>query len=132
MNCRIKGDNLPEPVLESFGAIANKGILRIDQLEYRPEKQIITFPFVRFDIEGKSVLSGTRHKKEPINCNLTIRNVTDYEISDTRELREITILFGLSFKKGDIFLSSAEENKGTPCFELTCKVSEIDIEINDK
>ena len=132
MNCRIKGDNLPESVLQSFGAIANKGILRIDQLEYRPEKHIITFPFVRFDIEGKSVFSGTRHKNEPTNCNLTIRNVTDCEISNTCELREITILFGLSFKEGDIYLSSAEENKGTPCFELTCKVSEIDIEINDK
>ncbi len=132
MNCRIKGDHLPEFVLESFGTIANKGILRIDQLEYRQGKHIITFPFVRFDIIGKSVFSGTRHKNEPILCNLTIRNVTDCKISDTRELEEVTILLGLGFKEGDIYLSSAEENKGAPCFELTCKVSEIDIEINDK
>ena len=132
MNCRIKGENLPEFVLESFGAIANKGILRVNQLKYRPEKHIITFPFVRFDIMGKSAFSGTRHKNEPIHCNLTIRNVTDCIISDTRELEEITILFGLSFKEGDIYLRSAEEYKGTPCFECTCKVSEIDIEINDK
>ncbi len=132
MNCRIKGDNLSEFVLESFGTIANKGILRVDQLEYRPEKHIITFPFVRLDIEGKSVFSGTRQKNEPIHCNLTIRNVIDCAISDTCELEEVTILFGLSFKEGDIYLSSAEENKRTPCFELTCEVSEIDIEINDK
>jgi hypothetical protein len=132
MNFRITGDNLPVFVIESFGAIANKSLLRVDKLKYLPKKNKITIPFVRFDIIEKSFFSGIRHKKEPIHCNLTIRNVTDCEITNTDELKEITILFGLGFKEGNIFLSSAEENKGNPCFELTCKVSEIDIEYNDK
>ena len=132
MKYRLKANDLPKNVLEAFGAIANKGLLRVKYVEYRPQEQLVTFPFQRFPIVGKSMFSATRHSNSSVPCRATIRNVSACKIEDTRECEEITIIFGIGFKGNEIFLCSVEENHGTTCYTLSCIVPEIDIEMNDE
>jgi hypothetical protein len=132
MKYRIKADELPETVLEPLGAIANKGQLRVQDVEYRPQEQLVTFPFHRFPIVGKSTFSGVRHAKRSVPCRATIRNVSACEIEDTQQCKEITIIFGIGFRGKEVFFSSAEESSGTTCYTLSCTVSAIDIEMHDE
>ena len=132
MKARIKADELPENVLEALGAIANKGRLRVQDVEYRPQQQLVTFPFQRLPITGKTIWSGTRHSARPVCCRVTIRGVTACEIEDTRQCEEIMILFGIALRGGKVSLYSAEEVSGKTCYALRCSVSGIDIELTDE
>jgi hypothetical protein len=132
MKLRIQGNDLPNTLLEAVGAIANKGLLRLQDVMYQEREGVVTFRFQRFPIAGKSVLLGTRHSDTPITSRVTIRNVSSCRIEDTGQCEEITILFGISFKDNEIFLSSAEESSGATCYTLKCSVSGIDIEIVDE
>ncbi|MEN6318373.1 MAG: hypothetical protein ABFD82_06415 [Syntrophaceae bacterium] len=132
MKLRIQGNNLPNTLLEAVGALANKGLLRQQDAIYQEREGIVTFRFQRLPIAGKSVLSGTQHSDIPIISKITIRNVLSCGIEDTGQCEVITILFGISFKDNEIFLSSAEERSGVTCYNLKCSVSGIDIEIVDE
>ncbi len=131
MKLRIQADELPITVLEAIGATANRGLLRVKDVVYRPEQQLVTFLFRRFPIVGKSIFTGTSHSEIPIPCRVTIRNVAACKIEDAAYCDEITILFGISFRSGEVFLSSAEESRGQACYALNCTVMGIDLEMSD-
>lgn len=132
MQARIKADELPETVLEAFGAIANHGRLRVREVEYRAQQQLVTFPMQRFAITGTSFWSGTRHSADPVACRVTIRGVTACEIKNTGDCEEIEIIFGIAFPGGEVYLCSAQESRGKTCYALRCRVSGIDIELHDE
>jgi hypothetical protein len=131
MNIRIQADDLPETVFESIGAILNKGLLRVQDVAHRPTEQLVTFPLQRFPIVGKSVLTGSRHSETPVACTVAIRNVSHFKIEDSKKCQTITILFGLGRKGDELFITSAEEDRGQTCFTMTCTVSKLDMEIKD-
>lgn len=132
MRLRIQGPELPNTLREAIGAIANKGLLRPQDVAYDEKEGVVTFRFQRFPIVRKALFSGTCHSEVPITCRAIIRNVLSCIIKDSGLCQEITILFGISFKGNAVLLSSAEENRGTNCYTLECTVSEIDIEIADE
>lgn len=132
MKLRIQGPELPNTLMEAIGAIANKGLLRPQDVAYDEKKGVVTFRFQRFPILRKALFSGTRQSETPIASRATIRNVLSCIIKNSGHCQEITILFGISFKGNAVLLSSAEENRGTNCYNLECNVSEIDIEIADE
>ena len=132
MRFRIQADELPINVLEAIGAIANKGLLKTKEVMYRSEDQLVTFLFQRFPIVGKSMLTGTSHSDRSVLCRVTIRHVSTCRIEDTGECEQVTILFGIGFKRKEAFLSSAEESGGTTCFSLICTVTGIDLEMVDE
>ncbi len=132
MNLRIQADELPDSVLQALGGIANKGRLQVGNVMWSPEERLVTFIFNRFPIAGKSVFTHPVHSESSIPCHATIRNVTGIKIEDTGQCEEITILFGLDFKKNEISLSSAEESRGVTCYQLSCSISGIDIEMIDE
>ncbi len=132
MKLRIQGHEIPNTLMEAIGAMANKGLLRPQDVTYQEEEGLVIFRFRRFPILRKAVFTGTRHSDTPISCRVTIHNVLSCIIKDSGNCQEITILFGISFKGNAVLLSSAEENRGTHCYTLECTVSEIDIEIADE
>ena len=132
MKVRIQANELPNAVQKALGAIANKGLLRPQDVIYQEDERQVTFRFRRFPILRKSMLSRTRQSASLIPSRITIRNVSACRIEDTETCEEITILFGIGMKGDEIFLSSAEERSGTTCYMLRCTVSEIDVEIHDE
>ena len=44
---------------------------------------------------------------------------------------EVTLLFGIQLEDKQISFSSAEEDRGVPCFSARIEIAEIDLEIND-
>jgi hypothetical protein len=132
MNFRFQADELPETVLKAVGALANKATLRIADVEHRPADQLVTFRIQRLPITGMSFFEGTRHAKTPVSSRITIRNVTDCKIEDDKQCETICIIFGLGFKGHEVFICSAEEDRGNTCFRLTCRASSLDIEIKDE
>ncbi len=133
MEIRIKGNDLPQTVLEEIGRVADHAGLQVDEVLHDPVTGTVTIPFNRFPIIGKSVLGITRHTVAPVRSRLTIRKVTDCQINQTPEpgLR-VTIIFGLKVEKNTVFMCSAEEDKGQQMFSMTCRVAELDIEIKDE
>jgi hypothetical protein len=131
MRLRIQADELPVTVLEAIGATANRGLLLVKEVVYRPEEQFVTFLFQRFPIVGKSIFTGTNHSKNPIPCRVTIRNVSACRIEDSADRDQITILFGIGFRSGEVFFSSAEESHGRTCYALSCTVTAVDLEMRD-
>ncbi len=132
MHFRIQGDELPGNVLDALGAVANKGRLRVKDVEYRPEEHLVMFLFRRFAIVGRSMLTGAVHSDCSTPCRVTIRKVTMCKMEDIGQCAEITMLFGIGYKDDEFFLSSAEESRGTTCYQLSCAVSGIDIEMKDE
>ncbi|MBU1355985.1 MAG: hypothetical protein KJ620_05415 [Candidatus Edwardsbacteria bacterium] len=133
MNLRIHADELPVTVLEAVGFMANHAILRVADVKHDPEARTVTFPLNRFPITGKSIFTGTRHAKTAVRCRVTFRNVVGYKIDQhTKEMETINLIFGFKIKRNEIYLCSAEEDQGVPCFELRCQINFLDIEIKDE
>ncbi len=132
MRLRIQGPELPNTLMEAIGAIANYGLLRPQDVTYDEKDGVVTFRFQRFPILRKALFSGTRHSETPIASRATIRNVLSCIIKDSGRCQEITILFGIRLEGHAVLLSSAEENRGTTCYNLECTVSEIDMEMTDE
>ncbi len=132
MNLRVKLHEFPETLLEAAGSIANHARLRVGDVRYNSCDHTVSFPLLRFPIVGKSLLRVTRHAKDRVDCRVTIRNVIECRIENhTEGLETIQLIFGLKIQKGEVFLSSAEEDRGIPCYTLSCRISELDIEIQD-
>ena len=47
-------------------------------------------------------------------------------------METVELIFGFKIEGNEIYLCSAAEDRGVPCFEMTCRVSAIDIEIKDE
>lgn len=133
MNLRIQTHELPVTLLKVVGLMANHGKLRIAEVQYDPKEKTVCFPLERFPITGKSILTVTRHAKTPVRCRVTFRNVTECKIEDRTDGMEIVdLIFGLTLRQDEIYLCSSAEDRGTPCYEMTCRVSSLDIEIRDE
>jgi len=134
MNFRIQADDLPVTVLEAVGLVANHARLRVADVENDPGERTVSFPLERYSITGRSLFAQTRHAKTPVRCRVTFRNVIDCEIQDRTEgkgLSTVHLLFGFKIEKSEIYLCSAAEHEGRPCYELSCRVSGLDIEFVD-
>jgi len=133
MNFRIQADELPVTVLEAVGFMANHGILRVADLKHDAAAQTVSFPLDRFPITGKSLFAVTRHARNPVRSRITFRNVTACRIEDrTERMGTIELIFGFKLERNEIYFCSSAEDCGTHCYEVTCQVSSLDIEIKDE
>ena len=131
MNLRIQTHELPVTVVKAVGLMANHGRLRVAEVQYDPKEKTVCFPLERFPITGKSIF--IRHAKTPVRCCVTFRNVTECKIEDRTDGMEIVdLIFGFTLRQDEIYLCSSAEDRGTPCYQMTCRVSSLDIEITDE
>ncbi|MBI5805302.1 hypothetical protein HZA73_04570 [candidate division TA06 bacterium] len=132
MNFKIQADELPITVQEAVGFIANHAVLRVADVKYDPVDRTVSFPLDRFPIKGKSIFTGTRHTKNAVRCHVRFRNVIECDINHKdQEMEIVQLIFGFKITQNEIYLCSAEENQGLPCFQLRCQVNSLDIEIKD-
>jgi len=133
MNFRIQADELPVTVLEAVGFMANHGILRVADVKHDAAAHTVSFPLDRLPITGKSLFAVTRHAKKPVRCCVTFRNVTACRIEDRTEgMETIDLIFGFKIAGNEIYFCSSAEDRGRHCYEVTCQVSSLDIEIKDE
>lgn len=135
MRFRIQADDVPFTVLEAVGLMANHARLRPAEVEHNPGDRTVSFPLERYSITGKSLFAQTRHARTPVRCRVTFRNVFDCEVEDRtegKELETVHLLFGFKIERSEIYLCSAAEHRGHPCYELTCRVSGLDMEVVDE
>ena len=139
MYIRIKGDSFTENIYREIAALTDRAILHFGRIEYDEEKGVIQMPIDRFRIKKRKkifrmVTPYSVDKSIKIPAIVKIRHVTglikDVHL-DKDNLSEIPILFGLKIRNTDIFVGSAEEFEGLPCFALTLKVDMLDLEICD-
>jgi hypothetical protein len=133
MNFRIQADELPVTVLEAVGFLANHALLRVADVSHDPAAGTLSFPLARFPITGKSPFTVTKHARTPVRCRVTFRNVTACKIEDRTEgMETIDLIFGFKIDRKEIYFCSSGEDRGTHCYELTCQISSLDIEIKDE
>ena len=72
-------------------------------------------------------------RRKPIKSKAVVRNVTECTIIDNSldKMDEINLLFGLNVKGDQVVVSSVEEDRGTTCYLVVIKVTELDLEIQD-
>lgn len=132
MNLRVQGSDLPEGILKEVGSLLGRAILHPSEVNYLTTTGTVSFLLERFPILERSFLGHPRQSKEPVPCRVTIRNVTDCQIDEKKQLQSICILFGVRFREKTIFFSSREKDGGEACYALTCRTSGIDIAIVDQ
>lgn len=133
MNLRIQADELPVTVLEAVGFMANHGVLRVADVKHDPTERTVSFPLDRLPITGKALFAVTRHARKPVPCRVTLRNITACRIEDRTEgMETVELIFGFKIERNKIYFCSSAEYRGTHCYEVTCEVSSLDIEIKDE
>lgn len=140
MYIRIIGHSFTENVFKEIAVITDQSRLYFKKVTYDDKSRIISLPIRRYRVIGKRRFLGsvTPYRYDfqmNIESLIVIRNIKDCKIGniiDDASISEVTICQGLSVKNSTIFINSAEEHKGEPCWAMDLVVGEIDIEISDK
>lgn len=139
MLLRCKGGPFTHNLKDEIEAITNRATLHSRDIEYDQNSRIVQIPITRFPITKKKkflrkVTPYKQDKANGIDSLITIRNVKQFlpeEHLPSDYDDPVTLLFGIQVKEEEIYLSSAEEDRGTPLFQLTLEIEELDIEIKD-
>lgn len=139
MLLRIRGGNFTTHVYQEISAITDRALLSVRQVKYTQTDGVITMPIKRFGLERRGRLLGPltpykRDKSKEIRSAIILRNVACCTIEKEflpEDLDEVTLLFGVGVKRDTVFLCSAEECGGKPCYSLGATVRVLDIEIRD-
>ncbi len=111
--------------------------LDLGEIQYDSEKGSCTFPLKRYRVvSGKKLLGIGEYRRDdsPIRSSVIITNIKKAEISrsDTcAGIQEITLIFGITIKNGEISLGSAEEATGKHCFNAAFFGGDLILEIED-
>lgn len=105
--------------------LTNHARVEMGKIQYEPEKELALIPLTRYRVvSGRRLLGVGDYQRDdsPIQSRAIIRNIKKAEIirSDTcADIQEITLIFGMSIKTGEISFGSAEEAAGRHCFGAT-------------
>ena len=136
MNLHLSGETIPQVLLDVFSALTDHSRLLIGGVIYSTESQAVTLPIIRFPLRKlRPILGNLFDQGSPIESVVTLRNVTRIaveDLTDNSQIPEITILFGITFKRGKVVVSSAEECNGRPCYLLETDISQIDLSLIDR
>jgi len=136
MYLRIKGGPFTRNMFLEIQTITDHSILPCDSVKYDPENKLVTMLIWRYPLKTTKVgflrfLGSKRDRSVEINSRITIRNVEECTMEHNFGLLQVTLLFGVGVRGDKVFITSAEESKGTIGFRLTTTVSNLDIEIED-
>jgi hypothetical protein len=135
MNLSINGDNVPGRLLEMISAITDHSILDISSVIHDESEREVRFKLTRFPLrKHRKVLGNLHDYAKRIPTLMIIRNVVSCEIEkhDIEYLDgTIKLMFGVSARKPEIMVSSAQESRGRVCFGMTIKIDAIDLQVID-
>jgi hypothetical protein len=140
MYIKIKGRFVPENVMSTVGSILDRAMVSYRHVAWDQTQRSVTFSAERYKvIEKRRFLDKViPYKVDRGHCVKTIVKISNVvtcklenRLNDP-EVSRVTVLFGLKIDGTQIYLSSAEEVNGSPAFELTLNVSEVELEIADE
>lgn len=136
MELKVRGENIPETILTSFGEMTNGAMLRFRDVEYDRAERSVWLPVRRLLRPPGRGLGAILRRKPPtwVGASIVIRQVEACDIAssgDDEAVDEVSIIFGLGIRGSEIFLHSAEEWRGVPSYSLEAKVTSLDVEIVD-
>lgn len=116
--------------------LTNRAIINPFSIEYHNDAKTLNIPMKWRNIIGfKKGLFTLKpiYKEEDINSVLIVKKIKECNIVNrcNNSISKITLLFGVQIRAQEIYISSAEESLGNNVYELSLKVSEIDIDFYD-
>lgn len=139
MNFKIGGNDISENLKKKIQTLTNYAIIRLDRVIVDREHGTVEIEMERMQTSQTKGLERlfshvNYDRKNRIKSHLRIRNIIDISILDrsVNEENQCTVLFGLTIKDNELYISSAEETGGDPMYELSINVNEIDIELQDE
>ena len=138
MEIKVKASNYNLGIIHEIGFMLDKAQLQINEVYFDKIKQTVTLPLTRYEYLGRKkhfLLADTPifDKSKGIKSKFIIYNVTSCNIEKQKDypVNEITLLFGIHFKKNEIYFSSAEESLGDTMYSMSVIVSSINFELKD-
>lgn len=136
MHFEVKGDDIPQALLEMIADITDHARLKLADLLVDEAAGVITLPITRFPlIKRRKVLWSIYDIHSPILATIVLRNGICCELENHFEEGapdEVMLLFGLRIEGKEIFACSVQETHGTSLFSIRATVSEIELEIIDR
>ncbi|UCG79179.1 MAG: hypothetical protein JSV21_04960 [Nitrospirota bacterium] len=135
MYLKLTGNDAPEAVLSSISAITNHSKLSISNVQFYKSEGLVILPIIRHPLIKERKLLGDKYDyKRSISSTVTIHSVISCEINDLThdDMDSVDLLFGITYKDDELFVTSVEEDKGNHLYTMSMKIKNIDIEIKDK
>jgi hypothetical protein len=137
MNIKLHIDRSDHLTNLYISELTNHARVGIEKIQYDPEKELAIIPLTRYRVVGgRKLLCLGEYQRDntPIQSSAIIRNIKKAEITraDTcADIQEITLIFGITIKTGEISFGSAEEATGRHCFGATFFGDSLILEIED-
>ena len=135
MRIHIAGSKVPEKILGALAEATNHATLLHRQVTFDGSAGVVSMPLLRFPVRKRRPLLGdVSDVARPIRTVVTVRNVVACDIDDFTDDDldgRVELLFGVTVEGATVFASSAEESRGTTCYQISMTVSELDIEVAD-
>ncbi len=119
--------------------LTNHAKVNLEEIIYDPEKELAEIQLTRYQVvDGKNLLGLGEYQRDydsPIKSKAIIKNIERADIKKAAQcddIKEITLIFGITFKRNEIYLGSAEEATGQHCFDASFFGDKLIIEIEDK
>lgn len=138
MNIKLhinQSDYLTNAYISEF---TNHAIVEFEKINYDVNNKLAIIPLTRYRIEGGKKMLGLgeypRNYNTPIQSSAIIRNIENAEFTkadNCEDVKEITLIFGITINNNKIYFSSAEEASGKVCYESSFFGSNLILELED-
>jgi hypothetical protein len=135
MRYRVSGEQVSAEFIDTLAALTDRARLRHAEVAYDPTAGTVSLPITRYPlIKRRRVLPNIHDLENPIPAVVAVRNVVSCTIENNTPSdldADVQLIFGLQIRDNQVFVCSAEEDRGQPCFSATLEVSGLDIELAD-
>lgn len=137
MVIRLRGPDVPQPLLKELPAATDHAMVRPAEIRYDREAGVVTVPIRLARVTTHPWLRALGFwfargaRVDEARSRLVVRQVTGFKadvLAGESAGEEIHLLFGVNVDGHRVFASSAEETRGDTVFNLDLAVSELDIE----
>lgn len=135
MYLKLRGDDIPAELLEYIPLLTDHARLMPGEVHYDPQNGEVRIAIIRFPLlKRRKVLPSKYDFNNPRHSLITVRNVHSCDIHAKRSFEledEVQLMFGVRYSGDQMYLCSAEEEHGQPCYSITMAISSFDLEIVD-
>jgi hypothetical protein len=135
MMIAIQSAILPTDFTSGLELLTNAAEITIAEIVIDEARHEVMIPMRRWSYERGRFLFVNYFKElspEPIASTLVIRDTASCELKNHHDRPEFCLMFGVKIENREVYLCSAEEDHGVPCFEMTIRVLSYDIELCDE
>jgi hypothetical protein len=118
--------------------LTNHGRIELNRINYDPEEELANILLVRYPIvSGRNLMQLGEYQRDyenPIQTSIIIKGIQTAEISKSDkcdDIKEITLILGLSIKGKEIYFGSAEEATGEHCYGASFWGDNLILELED-